>query len=59
MSLGKDCMTNCLFCDIRHCEWCGVDRIVDQCPYIPDEEEDEEERQNRLEYEEEMFYADL
>ncbi len=51
-------MINCLLCDIRHCEWCGVDRIVDQCPYIPDEEEDEEERQNRLEYEEEMFYAD-
>ena len=46
-------MVNCLFCDINtDCIWNGVDRWV-ECPNFPDEE-DEEERNNRLEYEEEM-----
>lgn len=49
-------MINCLFCDVHHCEWWGVDRWAVSCPAHPDydEEEDEEERANRLEWEEEQ-----
>lgn len=51
-------MTNCLFCDIKmNCTWAGVDRWVD-CPNFPDEE-DEDERNNRLEYEEEMAELEM
>ena len=48
-------MINCLFCDIHHCVWWGVDRWVDFCPAHPEiEDEDEEELKNRREYEEEQ-----
>lgn len=48
-------MINCLFCDAHHCEWWGVDRWVDSCPYIPEiEDEDEDEQNNMREYEDEQ-----
>jgi hypothetical protein len=49
-------MINCLFCDVHHCEWWGVDRWAESCPAHPDydEEEDDDERANRLEWEEEQ-----
>ena len=49
-------MMNCLFCDQHICEWSGVDRGAIGCPFHPDydDEEDEYERNNRLEYEAEQ-----
>ena len=47
-------MTNCLFCKIETCEWCGVDMFIDQCPYVPEEEMSDYERANFEEYMREM-----
>lgn len=51
-------MINCLFCDIHHCEWWGVDRYMESCPYSPDEEPDEDELRNMREYEDEQMQAE-
>lgn len=52
-------MINCIFCEIRNCEWWGVDRFMDSCPYSQDDDEDDEEFENFREYEEEQAELEM
>lgn len=52
-------MINCILCEFRNCEWWGVDRFMDQCPYSQDDNEDDEECENLKEYEEEQAELEM